>query len=814
MADVFISYSRKDKEFVKTLHTALVKCDRNTWVDWEDIPLTADWWQEVEHGIEAANTFVFVVSSDSTASRVCNQEIDHAVKHHKRLVPVVRRDDFDTKQAHEALRRHNWLFFREQDDFDSAFQSLLHAIDMDLEHVHAHTRLLVRAIEWDGKQRDDSFLLRGNDLKSASRWLSLGTDKDPKPTALQTQYILASGKAEIQRQRQTSLISIVGFVGAIALALLAFTQYRQAEQRRAGAEKGQLLALSASASANLASNKDIEALIDSVKVGQQLQRNTELDAETRNQAMTALQQVVYGVKERNRLEGHNDYVRRVSFSPDGKTLVTSSDDGTVKLWKPDGTLLSTFKGQDGYAYAVSFSPDNKTIAISNFIDNTIKLLTLDGKLLKTFKKHQDAVFDLAFSPDGRLLASASFDHTVMLWNVETGARLKTLRGHHDQVIAVRFSPDGRTLASGSGDRTVKLWALDGTLLKTLKGHQSMVNGISFSPDGQSIASASGDQTVKLWALDGSLLRTFKGHTEPVSDVSFSPDGKTLATASVDKTTKLWKLDGTLLTALKGHNDWITSIRFSPDGHTLASSSGDGTVKLWQLNNDLLTVLEGHDVPLTGLDFSADGQVLATGDSNVITLWRLRDGTQLKRLVPHEGGLNDFDTHPNSRLFATTGGDKTIKLWNWDGVMLKTLVRSDQPFKALQFSQDGQSIAAITVETQTLIVWNLDGKQLRTVKGSGEWSGWWSWVKISSDLQTLSTLSGRMVKLWQNGKPGAILKGHTADVVYTRFSDDGQTIITTSWDRTIKLWSLDGTLLSTLKGHTGGVKRAVISHDNF
>ena len=668
----------------------------------------------------------------------------------------------------------------------------------------------MRAIEWDGKGRDDSFLLRGSDLKSASKWLSLGTDKDPKPTALQTQYILASGKAEIQRQRRTSLISTVGFAGAIALALLAFTQYRQAEQRRLDAEKGQLLALSASASANLASNKDIEALIDSVKVGQQLQQNSDLDAATRNQAMTALQQVVYGVKERDRLEGHSDYVRKVSFSPDGKTLVTSSDDGTVKLWKPDGTLLNTFKGQDGYAYAVSFSPDGKTIAVSNSIDNTIKLWTLDGKLLKTFKKHQDAIFDLAFSPDGHVLASASFDHTVMLWDVEKGTRLKTLRGHQDQVIAVRFSPDGRTLASGSADRTVKLWTLNGTLLRTLKGHRGQTNGISFSPDGKTIASASGDRTVKLWQLDGTLLRTFKGHAEPVSDVSFSPDGKTLATASVDKTIKLWKPDGTLLTTLKGHNDWITSIRFSPDGQTLASGSGDGTVKLWQLRNNLLRVLEGSDVSVYGLAFSPDGQVLETGDGSVMTFWRLRDGAMLKRMVPHAGGINDFAASANSKLFATTGGDKTIKLWTWDGTLRKTLVRSDLPITQIEFSQDGQTIAALTSDNQTLTIWSLDGKRLQTLKGPREWS---EWIRISSDLQTLATESGRTVKLWQNGKPGAVLKGHTADVSYTRFSDDGQTIVTTSWDRTIKLWARDGTLLTTLKGHTGGVKRAVISHDN-
>lgn len=91
MTDVFISYSRRDKEFVFILQNALKAQNRETWVDWKDIPLSADWWAEIEAGIEATNTFVFVISPDSVVSKVCNQEIEHAVKNNKRLVPIVRR---------------------------------------------------------------------------------------------------------------------------------------------------------------------------------------------------------------------------------------------------------------------------------------------------------------------------------------------------------------------------------------------------------------------------------------------------------------------------------------------------------------------------------------------------------------------------------------------------------------------------------------------------------------------------------------------------------------------------------------------------
>jgi hypothetical protein len=149
MTDVFISYAREDQAFVRDLHEALQACDRDTWVDWEDIPLTADWLAEIYAAIEAADTFIFIISPDSVASEVCSLELAHAVKHNKRLVPIVRRD-VDTKAVPQALAALNWVFFRESDDFDRAFQSLIEAIDTDLDWVRAHTRLLVRAIEWDG----------------------------------------------------------------------------------------------------------------------------------------------------------------------------------------------------------------------------------------------------------------------------------------------------------------------------------------------------------------------------------------------------------------------------------------------------------------------------------------------------------------------------------------------------------------------------------------------------------------------------------------------------------------------------------------
>jgi hypothetical protein len=129
-------------------------------VDWEGIPPTAEWMKEIHAAIEAADTFVFVISLDSAASEVCKLEVEHAAKQHKRLVPVVYRD-VPANRVPEVLTKLNWIFFRQQDDFNPSFQTLLKALDTNLDWVHGHTRLLVRAGEWDREKRDSSELLPG-----------------------------------------------------------------------------------------------------------------------------------------------------------------------------------------------------------------------------------------------------------------------------------------------------------------------------------------------------------------------------------------------------------------------------------------------------------------------------------------------------------------------------------------------------------------------------------------------------------------------------------------------------------------------------
>lgn len=253
LSDVFISYSRRDRTFVERLAARFKTDEREVWVDWQDIPESVDWWAEVRAGIEGADTFLFVVSPDSVASEICFKEIQHALDNHKRFIPLLYRDiqaANTSKTIHPAVSQHNWLFFRETDDFESAFQGLQRVLATDIQHTRAHTRYLVQAREWDMNGRDAVYLLPEGQVHDAEVWLAASEGKTPAPSDLQTAYIQAGveasrKRADAERERQARelvlqrraanrlryLVGVLGIflaaaiiVGVVLISLLAIQQ--------------------------------------------------------------------------------------------------------------------------------------------------------------------------------------------------------------------------------------------------------------------------------------------------------------------------------------------------------------------------------------------------------------------------------------------------------------------------------------------------------------------------------------------------------------------------------------------------------------
>jgi WD40 repeat protein len=537
VAQVFISYSRRDKEFVQKLAASLKAEKREVWLDEDNIEVTAEWLKEIFSNIEAADNFLFVISPDSIASPYARKEIDHAVINGKRMVPIYYRAVPDA-DIPEAVARFQRIDFTGPTDFDSNFAKLTNALDTDLDWKQTHTRLLTRAREWERNGTDGSFLLRGKDLSEAEQWIVRSAEKEPKPTALHAQYILASRQAATKTQRIIIAAVAIALVVAIGLAIYAFSQRNTAQSETREAKARELTAFS---TGSLSDDPEKSILLGMQAVNATLRfGQPSLPA-----AEDALHQALLSSQVRETLKGHTKEVFSVAWSPDGKRLATASSDGTAKVWDAVG-----------------------------------------GRELLTLKGHTDSVFSVAWSPDGKRLATASFDRTVKVWDAISGQELLSLKGHTSNVLGVAWSPDGRRLATASSDGTAKVWdAAGGRELLTLEGHTSNVSRVAWSPEGSRLATASTDGTAKVWdAAGGQELLTLKGHTGFVLDVTWSPNGTRLATASWDQTAKVWDAaSGQEVPTLKGHTDIVSSLAWSPDSKRLATASNDVVVQIYAMD---------------------------------------------------------------------------------------------------------------------------------------------------------------------------------------------------------------------------------------
>ena len=342
------------------------------------------------------------------------------------------------------------------------------------------------------------------------------------------------------------------------------------------------------------------------------------------------------------IDEHKDYVSKLAFSPDGKTLLTGSKDGTIQAWDTgSGSHRFTCTGHFEGIRGLVFSLDGNTLTSLNrpvnppgivqrhrWNTNTGQLLSTDfltglrgftpmaislngktvaahsngGKCslwdLTTTPPHVVDHFTLkrfpksglnvrfAFSSSGKMLAAGGEDGLVHVWDLTISKKVRhrfTVKGHNYWLRTLAFSPDGKMLASGDEDRTLCLWNVaDGTLLFTSTGHKSWVGAASFSPDGKILAS--GGNELFLWdTTTGTQLRpTSRKLSARISALVFSPDGNTLIAGNWDGILELWDVHtGGLLSTHTGHTRWIDVLKFSPDGKTLVSSSfWDGTILVW------------------------------------------------------------------------------------------------------------------------------------------------------------------------------------------------------------------------------------------
>jgi WD40 repeat protein len=785
MYDAFISYSHlKDKPLAVALQSAMQKIGKpwywlralRIYRDEASQGATSTLWKDIEQALEQSRYFILLVSPEAAASPWVNKEVIYWLKHKRAATLLIALTDgellwdnasgdfisqngtvvppalkrqllaepkwVDLRQYREAANRRDAGFI----DRAAEFAATIHGIPKeDLLSLEIRQQRRARTLAWSAVT-----LLTVLMVIAAWQWnAALKAEHvaiEQRRVAVQNEERAIAGEEEARKQekqakseRDNALILQSRFLADLA------NQYAQ----KGDTTTAMLLAMEALPGA---SSRPLRPYVAEAEM-----------------ALSSLWRS--GARNTLVLRGHEGPLTTVSFSPDGKQIVTASRDKTARLWDATtGKELFVLQGHEGDIGIASFSPDGRRLITaagadwfppSSGSEAPPPVVVEDND---TEQKLDTAAPDPIFQAP---VDTSTKDTTARLWDVANGRNLHVLRGHDSSLTHAAFSLDGTRVLTASLDKTARLWdANSGKVLVILRGHTDSVLSAAFTPDGRRVVTGSKDKTARVWdSASGKAIFVLRGHTNEVRIVAISSDGQRIMTVDA-QTVRVWETaTGKQIFLIREQG--VFSAAFSPrDYRIVTASSRGGMARLWDDAGREVLLLHTSDSP-----------------TPVLRFWFSQDGTRI---------VTEF-LDGKARVFDATSGQQTM--------ILGESSNGSMVFPAAAFSPDGKTVVAASFDA-TALVWDVRGedRELLVLRGhEGEISS----VVFSPDAKwILSSSKDKTARVW-NSKTGneiLVLRGHEDSVGSAAFSPDSRMIVTASDDLTARLWDVTtGAALAIVRG---------------
>jgi WD40 repeat protein len=461
------------------------------------------------------------------------------------------------------------------------------------------------------------------------------------------------------------------------------------------------------------------------------------------------------------LSGHRSCVRSVTFLSDGTSLVSGSDDRTLKLWDVQtGGVVKTFHGHTHSVYSVSISSNHTTIVSGSF-DKTIRLWDIQTGECHHIMNQEQTVKYVSFSPTNPQHLISVSGGVVWQWDIDGHQIDPTCKGSH-----AAFSPDGTHLVLCEGKGAIVIQTLGSRAIVVKFPAHSDSEYCCFSPNGRLMAVAAG-AIVYVWDITSSdphLIEIFTGHTGNINSITFS-SSSSLISASDDQSVKFWQI-GALSTALVTSNPESTpltstsieSVSLQAENGIVISSDFNGVVRTWDISTGLCKA--SFQTPAKGL-CSRDAQmiddrlIVVWFEGGRIYVWDTEKSELLQEVVVDYSGARDFRiSGDGSKVFLLDR--KSIQAWSvWTGETLGRVKLEDESY--LDLLRMGGSWVGVRFPNSLTLGWDFGiwgpppvslpntssgGPHLDLIGGANWWYGAPPWIKDTSTGKEVFQLSGR------------------------------------------------------------------------